>query len=434
VRYILKSKDRRKLILCSLILQIVLFSNISLNSNNTSVTINNSPNNITLSQGLENYTMATGVAISWIDISATGTLLAIGDKARQEVFPSFSFTLYDNTQTSVHVTSEGYISMEIINPVQDSGMLIPSSGNKHQYIIAPYWTDLDVTSGTGEIRVEDFGTYWVCAWLNIDHNGGTLAGSFEVILYSDGDIVFIFQALSSIAGTYACGLNKGDSVYFNSHAPLEDPTNNFAIKFTAPSSGGGGGGGLPPDDDGTGAIVAGIAILLVSGSLAGIMLFYYKKDPEQFKANLRKGKEKFKEAGGKVKQKLIVAGGKIKEKSKAAGEKIKPKLQAGKEKLKGAGAKIKERGGSFKEKFKEKRQGKKVSEVKKAPVIEEPPIKEAPAKKAPAKKAPAKKAPAKKAPAKKIPAKKAPAKKAPAKRAPGKKKPGKRAPAKKRSR
>ena len=336
----------------SLIFFLLLFiSSLSIDQNN--IKSDNHPAPIELSATLDNYTMEAG-HYSWTN-PAGGTDLSLGDKAQVSRDLPFQFTFYDQTYSSVYVTSEGYLTFISITPVQQGGT-IPSSSNKAGYLIGPYWTDFD---GTGTISVKNTSTEWVVSYINMVHEEpGGATGDFQVILYDTGVILFNFQALTNVYSEhFDCGLNKGDAVYFNNYTGLPNPTNSFGIKFTpSTGDGGGGGGGLPPNGDEDGAAAALLAglvtMFIIIGAVVGVLGFYYHKDPEKFRANMKKArekliekggvfKEKMKSGGGKLKTKLISGGGAIKEKAGNAKNKFKEKIN--KETLKDFGKKLKDR-------------------------------------------------------------------------------------------
>lgn len=247
---------------------------------------------------LSNYTMVVGYTYTWIDASS-GTALSLGPDDYSETLLPINFSFYDGYFTNIYVTTEGHITFKKPTPVQTSGT-IPSTGPKAQDIIAPYWTDLDGT--TGNIYVENFSSYWVVAWENIKHNSGLLAGSFEVILYDNGNIIFNYGSLNNV-DIYACGLNYGDASYYNSYTGLTNDTNNFAIKFSLiPDENGevDENGGVDGNDLTTVIIV--ITTISIGAVVAGVTLFYYKKNPEKFKSGLTRTKQNIKEKFKKEKK------------------------------------------------------------------------------------------------------------------------------------
>ncbi len=177
-----------------------------------------------------NYTMTVSAPYSWVDASG-GTELSLGDDSSAAIALPFDFTFYNETFSTIYLGSNGYLSFIDLSPIEYFNEPIPSDDTGHYYLIAPFWDDLN-PAGVN-VFVQSFDTYWVAEWLNIYHFGGSLVGSFEVILYETGEIIFNYDYLDYTAGGYTCGLNLGvDNRYYNSYQNLDSLTDNFALLFT----------------------------------------------------------------------------------------------------------------------------------------------------------------------------------------------------------
>ncbi|MFX0007228.1 MAG: hypothetical protein ACFFA7_15215 [Promethearchaeota archaeon] len=270
---------------------------------------------INVSAGLTRYKVTLGYPYNWINASS-GTELVLGDDNSASTSLPFNFTFYDGIFEEIYIVTEGYLTFSS-KFVSHTGE-IPSSHPHYQNIIAPYWTNLDGTSGN--IYIKNFTSYWVVAWENFNHDNGSFAGSFEAVLYNDGDIVFNYDGLHNVS-TYACGLNYGDGNNYSSYNELVSGVNDFSIKFSLTI--GGGNGGI---DGNIINIIVGVVVTLgIVGTAGGITLYYYKKNPEQFKAKLSRGKEKIKESTSKLKQKVKNGLEKSKEEVKKRKDRIKQK-------------------------------------------------------------------------------------------------------------
>jgi hypothetical protein len=270
---------------------------------------------INMSAGLTRYDVTSGYPYNWIDASS-GTELILGDDNSVSTSLPFNFTFYDSNFEELHIITEGYLTFSF-KSVLTTGE-IPSSHPHRQNIIAPYWTNLDGTSGT--IYVKNFTSYWVVAWENFNHDNGSYAGSFEAILYNDGDIVFNYDILQNVS-TYACGLNYGDGNNYSSYNELASGVNNVSIKFNLII--GTGNGGI---DGNIINIIVGVVVTLgIVSTAGGITLYYYKKNPEQFKAKLSRGKTKIKDSASKLKKKAQNGFEKTKEQVKKSKDRIKQK-------------------------------------------------------------------------------------------------------------
>ncbi|KKL24522.1 hypothetical protein LCGC14_2414480, partial [marine sediment metagenome] len=206
---------------------------------NETIIVNNVATKLITISTLNNYDMVLGYTYNWIDASG-GTELLLSDDGYIAVALPFNFQFYNTTFSTVYLGANGYLSFTDTAPSQYSNVPLPSGDPSHTYMIAPFWDDLQSTSGGGggNIYIQSFGTYWVAEWLNIWHyGGGPIIGTFEVVLYETGEIVFNYDYISYTGGGYTCGLNLGvDTQYYNSYQGLTDFTNNFAIQFTTESS------------------------------------------------------------------------------------------------------------------------------------------------------------------------------------------------------
>ena len=66
--------------------------------------------------------------------------------------------------------------------------------------------------------------------------GGPIVGSFEVILYDTGEIIFNYDYIDYIDpySGYTCGLNLGeDTRFYNSYQDLTTETEDFSLYFYA---------------------------------------------------------------------------------------------------------------------------------------------------------------------------------------------------------
>ena len=236
----IKTKTTEKIILISLII-VFMWTSLDYGANKLTAYVppihdestieNNLATASTIS--LQNYTMTTGYTYNWIDVSGGTELFLLDDGYSNQSLP-FDFQFYNETFSTINVGANGYLSFT--NP-PPSGWIndpIPSGDLDNYYLIAPFWDDLRPYSGggSGNITVQSFGTYWVAEWRNIIHWLGPLIGTFEVILYESGEIVFNYDYTSYTGGGYTCGLNLGvDVQYYNSYQGLNDLTDDFSILF-----------------------------------------------------------------------------------------------------------------------------------------------------------------------------------------------------------
>jgi len=195
--------------------------------------VNNIATELITTKSLQNYTMTIDYEYNWVDASG-GTELFLGDDSYSMQSLPFNFQFYNKNFSTIYLGSNGYLSFTDNTPIDYSNDQIPSGDFDNYYLIASFWDDLltGFDGGGGTIYVQSFGTYWVAEWQNIEDVYGNLIGSFEVILYESGEIVFNYDYIDYVAGEYTCGLNLGADVqYYNSYQGLSDLTNDFAILF-----------------------------------------------------------------------------------------------------------------------------------------------------------------------------------------------------------
>ncbi|MFX1452058.1 MAG: hypothetical protein ACFFCM_14565 [Promethearchaeota archaeon] len=188
---------------------------------------------------LQNYTMIEDAPYNWIDASDGINLAStLGDDGSIVQYLPFNFTYYNETFSTVYVSSNGYLSFTDITPTDPSNDPIPSSDTDNTYLIAPFWDDLDPPDG-GNVYVNNYSSYWVFECQNITHWGGGnnyLIGTFEVILFDNGDIVFNYEWINRTntdGSGYTCGLNLGLNMsYYNSYQFLTEKVSDFSLLFT----------------------------------------------------------------------------------------------------------------------------------------------------------------------------------------------------------
>ncbi len=177
---------------------------------------------------LTNYLMDDSVSYQWID-ATSGTLLQLSDDDYEAVSLPFSFKFYDQSFNTLYVSSNGWMSFVNTYPVDYINVSFPSSYSEYSYAIALYWDDLDpvgnVYSYTDSEKV-------VIEYLGIDNYGGAEAGTFELVLYRNGNILFQYDYLTTVDSP-TIGLNYGPNTgYYNVYSGISNSTDDLAILFT----------------------------------------------------------------------------------------------------------------------------------------------------------------------------------------------------------
>ncbi|MHA2202946.1 MAG: hypothetical protein ACW991_04600, partial [Candidatus Hodarchaeales archaeon] len=138
--------------------------------------------------------MVKEILFNWININTTGTHLVLGDDSYQAISLPFAFPFYDESFSSVLVSSNGFLTFETDSYPSTTSGTIPQ--NQYEFIIALFWRDLhpDDDYGGGGVYYQSFDDYLVIQYEYMSTCcGGDLAGDFEVILYSTGLIQMFYS-------------------------------------------------------------------------------------------------------------------------------------------------------------------------------------------------------------------------------------------------
>jgi hypothetical protein len=191
------------------------------------------------------YTLSDEGALSFVDISSTGTSIYFSNK-RDGVVP-LSIREFDYYSwldlTTAYVSVNGFISFEPVPDLMKSSVpkVFPTD-SKPNSLLAPFWYDLTLETGGGVIYyliVDDPDPSVACTiiqWNNVRAASRDEFFTFEIILYDSGDIVFAYQPE---VGTYAgatAGLEDVDGVAGLNYA-IPDLTSGETVVITRPDPG-----------------------------------------------------------------------------------------------------------------------------------------------------------------------------------------------------
>jgi hypothetical protein len=187
-------------------------------------------------QALMNYSMSMP-SFSWYDAYSNGIDSGIdGDDVYGTLNLPFTFEFFDTSFDTVYVGSNGYLSFSDSSPrnTYSPDPIFPSSHPDTRYVIASFWYDLTVHDYEGSyIYFWSTSDFVVIEYYNVQYWGSsTVVGSFEVVLFPDGSILFQYQSISSDWGA-TVGLNYGlDTQYFNAFTMGLDGVSNYALLFS----------------------------------------------------------------------------------------------------------------------------------------------------------------------------------------------------------
>jgi uncharacterized repeat protein (TIGR01451 family) len=148
---------------------------------------------------------AFGPVFVFVDISAVGVPLGLGEDEAVAVALGFTFDYYNNKYTEVYVSSNGLLSFgapatQFINAPTMPSPALPNN------IIAVMWDDL-MPGSDGEIYVRAFdrcpygnGACLVVQYDNLIHAGGESAGVWQAILFRTGSVLMQYADVGELAG------------------------------------------------------------------------------------------------------------------------------------------------------------------------------------------------------------------------------------------
>ncbi len=202
------------------------------------------------------YIMNIGASYSWEDITSTGTLLVSlsnADSNEQTVILPWDIKFYGTNYTEIYITVDGWISFTYEDYASSGD--IPDYYEENVDCVAIFWTDLNTQEsmgGSGAIyyRTLSNPSRFVVEYYNISYDyeyfdeelddwveTSQNLGSFEVIFYQSGPIIFQYQYLKTVSldDYVSIGLDHGDLINYNLYDGITQdalPISSMAIGFT----------------------------------------------------------------------------------------------------------------------------------------------------------------------------------------------------------
>lgn len=164
------------------------------------------------------YAVDNTVAYNWIDISATGTNLALTDEAEAQIALPFDFTFYASAYNTVTVGDNGALSFTDVQ-IDFGNTCLPASNQTT--LIAPFWDDLDSGVAGGAVYWEVQGNapnrQLIVQWNGVAEYYVGGAVTFQVILYEGSNqILFQYQDVDFGNATYSNGASATVGVQLDS--------------------------------------------------------------------------------------------------------------------------------------------------------------------------------------------------------------------------
>ncbi|MGG7564541.1 S8 family serine peptidase [Rhodovulum sp. DZ06] len=162
---------------------------------------------------------------NWVDIAGVGTALSHSDDSGVTVSLPFAFDFYGAAQTSVVVSSNGYLTFGTLGSTF-SNTALPDAGGPNE-LIAPFWDDLNPLQGGTVYHWHDAANErFIVQYENVALYNGTGTVTFQAILEADGDIVFQYEDMngttSATVGIENASGTGGVQIAYNT--PVADGT------------------------------------------------------------------------------------------------------------------------------------------------------------------------------------------------------------------
>lgn len=178
----------------------------------------------------------------WESIVSTGTLvtnwIATGtfdpkDEGYAGPFSiGFPFKFYGQPKTQVYVNANGFLHFEPLTVNTITNASIPNTAQPNNYI-SPFWDDLDGRT-QGTVHYKQDGNKFIIQFTNWQRYPNTGSLTFQVVLYSNGRIMFYYNNMTGTLNSATVGIENstgtvGLQVAFNAAYIA----NNLAVKIAA---------------------------------------------------------------------------------------------------------------------------------------------------------------------------------------------------------
>lgn len=175
-----------------------------------------------------------GPSFEWVEISTVGSILNLSDDDFELIELPFSFPFYEESKTSVYVSSNGFLTFSSNGASSLSNTTLPNSNTPND-LISLLWDDLNPSSGGGVYYLSETDRF-IVQFNEVPLYGAGGSYTFQCILYPNGNIKIQYLSLSSTLSTYTSGIENSDGsngleiAYNTTHA--ED---NLAISISRQS-------------------------------------------------------------------------------------------------------------------------------------------------------------------------------------------------------
>ncbi|NUO80797.1 hypothetical protein HUU05_12005, partial [candidate division KSB1 bacterium] len=175
-----------------------------------------------------------GPVFQWVEISGLGTPLNLADDGFATVSLPFSFPFYGTARNSVTISNNGYLTFGSDGSDRNNDTIPdPNSPND---IIAVFWDNLQSDGGNVYHYHDSANGRFIVQYHNVTGHGDPDTHRFQVILQSNGQILFQYLTLGETLDRCTVGIENGSgSTGLQVVADDDYLHNNLAIRFATPN-------------------------------------------------------------------------------------------------------------------------------------------------------------------------------------------------------
>lgn len=187
--------------------------------------------------------MTNGPVVAWRDITASGTLVPLGDDDVSAACAlGHEFFFYGLHCTNVIIGSNGGVGFRPGYLDGNNQPLPCLAHNAFGALAAVFWDDLNPDlsqpGGAGAIRIHTNAEETVIAWLGVprlEYASQTM--TFQLVMRRTGELLMQYQSMNGVVNEATVGVQADNLPARAAQAAYNQPfiTNNFAVRFTPPA-------------------------------------------------------------------------------------------------------------------------------------------------------------------------------------------------------
>ena len=156
----------------------------------------------------------SAIGANWVDISVTGTTVALSDDSVSVAVPiGFTFNYGGLNYTQLFIGSNGWA---FFGATSTAYINVAVAASPVPNVLMPYWGDLNPNNVATRIRYQTVGVApnrkFVVSYLAVPTYNNTGANTFQIVLNENGSILYNYQTTNTQGGG---GGSEGFTVGYN---------------------------------------------------------------------------------------------------------------------------------------------------------------------------------------------------------------------------